>query len=150
MNRLRKKCEKPPFLGILGQNGQFLTFFGHNGKTGIFFKKAFGTFFSRLQALNNCKVSEKSNEQFSSNSVTDGHTYGRTDESPQVSNNFVERPKSKAGLISWKKVFQTRFAHFGQKLAIWLDVCNSLFKGWESLKNLNLGVFGVTTKLLET
>ena len=27
------------------------------------------------------------------------------------------------------------------KLAIWLDVCNSLFKGWESLKNLKVGVF---------
>ena len=25
------------------------------------------------------------------------------------------------------------------KLAIWLDVCNSLFKGWKSLKNV--GVF---------
>ena len=27
------------------------------------------------------------------------------------------------------------------KLAIWLDVCNSLFKGRESLKNLKVGVF---------
>ena len=27
------------------------------------------------------------------------------------------------------------------KLAIWLDVCNSLFKGWESLKNLKVCVF---------
>ena len=27
------------------------------------------------------------------------------------------------------------------KLAIWLDVCNSPFKGWESLKNLKVGVF---------
>ena len=32
------------------------------GKTGIFFKKAFGTFFSLLKAIINCKVSEKSNE----------------------------------------------------------------------------------------
>ena len=29
-----------------------------------FFQKVHGTFFSRLQALTNCKVSEKSNEQF--------------------------------------------------------------------------------------
>ena len=36
------------------------------------------------------------------------------------------------------------------KLAIWLDVCNSLFKGWESLKNLKVGVFGLSTKSLET
>ena len=48
------------------------------GKTGIFFKKALGTFFSHLQALTNCKVSEKSNERFSSNHVTGGRTDGRT------------------------------------------------------------------------
>ena len=75
MNELWKKCEKPPFLGILVQNGQFCTVFDQNEQTGIFFKKAFGTFFSRLQALTNCKVSEKINEGFSSNRVT----YGRTD-----------------------------------------------------------------------
>ena len=39
--------------------GQFLA---KMGKTGIFFKKAIGTFFPPLQALTNCKVSEKSNE----------------------------------------------------------------------------------------
>ena len=27
------------------------------------------------------------------------------------------------------------------KLTIWLDVCNSIFKGWKSLKNLKVGVF---------
>ena len=69
---------KPPFLGILGQNGQFWTVFGKNGQNGNFFKKALGKFFSRLQALTNCKVSEKRNERFSSNSVTDARTYGRT------------------------------------------------------------------------
>ena len=77
MNGLGKKWEKPPFLGILGQNGQFWKFFAKMGKTGIFFKKALGTFFSHLQALTNCKVSEKSNERFSSNSVTDVRTDGR-------------------------------------------------------------------------
>ncbi len=50
------------------------------GETGFFFKKALGTFLSRLQALTNCKVSEKSNERFSRNCVTDGRTNGRTDE----------------------------------------------------------------------
>ena len=44
------------------QNGQFWTIFGQNGQNGIFFKKAFRTFFSLLKALINCKVSEKSNE----------------------------------------------------------------------------------------
>ena len=61
MNGLRKKCEKPPFLG----------------KTGIFFKKALGTIFSRLKALTNSKVSEKSNERFSINCVTDKQTNRR-------------------------------------------------------------------------
>ena len=80
MNGLRKKCKKPPFLGILVQNGQFWTAFGPNGQNGNFFKKALGTFFSRIQALTNCKVSEKSNERFSSNRVTHACTDGRTDE----------------------------------------------------------------------
>ena len=43
-----------------------------------FFKKALGTFFWRLQALTNCKVSEKSNERFSSTRMMHGRTYGRT------------------------------------------------------------------------
>ena len=49
MKGFREKCEKPPLLGILG-------------KTGIFFKKAFGTFFSLLKDLIKCKVSEKRHE----------------------------------------------------------------------------------------
>ena len=39
MNGLWKKCEKPPFLGILGQNGQFGQFLAKMGKTEIFSKK---------------------------------------------------------------------------------------------------------------
>ena len=70
MKGFREKCEKPPFLGILGQNDQFWIVFGQNGQNGNFFKKALGTFFLHLKALTNCKVSEKSNERFSSNSVT--------------------------------------------------------------------------------
>ena len=62
MKEFREKCEKPPFLGIVGQNGQFWTVFGQNGQNGIFVKKSFGTFFSLLKALINCKVSEKSNK----------------------------------------------------------------------------------------
>ena len=61
MNGLRKNA-KTSFLGILGQNGQFWIVFGQNGQNGNFFKKGLGTFFSRLPALTNCKVSEKSNE----------------------------------------------------------------------------------------
>ena len=45
-----------------------------------------------------------------------------------------------------------RFGHFGQKLvkmAIWLDVRTSLFKGWKSLKNLNVGVFETDFKQVQ-
>ena len=62
------KMQKPPFLVFLAKMV----------KTGIFIKKALRKFFSHLQALTNCKVSEKSNERFSSNSVTDARTHVRT------------------------------------------------------------------------
>ena len=78
MNGLRKKCEKPPFLGILGQNGQFWTVSGQNGQNGNFFQKSDWKIFVALIALTNCKVSENSNEWFSSNHVTDVRTDGRT------------------------------------------------------------------------
>ena len=68
MKGFREKCK----------NLHFLEFWAKMGKKGIFFKKALGTFFSHLQALTNCKVSEKSNERFSSNSVTDARTDART------------------------------------------------------------------------
>ena len=55
--------------------GQFLA------KTVKIIKKALGTFFSNLQALTNCKVSQKSNERFPTKRVADG----RTDATPKVS-----------------------------------------------------------------
>ena len=42
-------------------------------------KKALGKFFSRLQALTNCKVSEKNNERFPRKRVTYVRTCVRTD-----------------------------------------------------------------------
>ena len=45
-----------------------------------------------------------------------------------------------------------RFGHFVQKLvkmAIWLDVCTSLFKGWKFLKNLKVGVFETDLKQVQ-
>ena len=69
MNGLRKKCEKPPFLGNLGQNGQFLTVFGQNRQN-----RNLGTFFSRLQALTN--YTEKVMNGFRENA---SRTYERTD-----------------------------------------------------------------------
>ena len=60
----------------LGLVQKIWTVFGQNGQNGNFSKKGLGAFFSHLQALTNSKVSEKSNERFSSNSVT----YALTDE----------------------------------------------------------------------
>ena len=57
-------------------NGQFWIVFGQNGQNGIFFKKSFGTFFSLLKALINCKVSGKSNEGIPRNRVADERTDG--------------------------------------------------------------------------
>ena len=70
---------------ILGQKGHFGQFLAKMAKTVKIIKKALGTFFSRLQALTNCKVSEKSNERFPRKSVTDIRTHGRTDATPKVS-----------------------------------------------------------------
>ena len=62
----------------------FGQFFAKMGETGFFFKKALGTFFPPLQALTNCKVSEKSNERISRKAVAnermDRRTDGRTNE----------------------------------------------------------------------
>ena len=82
MNGLWKNAEKPPFLGILGQNGQFWTVFGQNGQNGNLFQKSAWNIFLALTSPTNCKVSEKSNEQISSNSVTYGETDVRTDVNP--------------------------------------------------------------------
>ena len=61
MNGLRKKCEKPLFFAFWAKMANFGQFLAKMGKTGIFSKKEFGTFFSQLQALINCKDTEKSN-----------------------------------------------------------------------------------------
>ena len=49
-------------LHTFSQMANFGQFLAKMGKTGFFFKKAVGTFFSQLKALINCKVSEKSHE----------------------------------------------------------------------------------------
>ena len=54
-----KKCKKPPFLVILAKKGHFGQFLAKMAKTVKIFKKALGTFFSRLQALTNCKFQKK-------------------------------------------------------------------------------------------
>ena len=54
-------------------NGHFDQFLAKMAKTVKIIKKALGTFFSNLQALTNCKVSEKV-----MNGFRDGRTYERT------------------------------------------------------------------------
>ena len=71
--------------------GQFLA---KMGETGFFFKKALGTFFPPLQALTNCKVSEKSNERISRKAVADRQTDGRTNEQT------YERTRAKFKVLS--------------------------------------------------
>ena len=87
MKGFREKCEKLHFWAFWAKIPNFGQFLAKMGETGILFKKALRTFFSLLQALNNCKVSEKSNERFSSNRVTyvrtDGRTHGRESLGPQ-------------------------------------------------------------------
>ena len=73
-----KNAKNLHFWAFWAKMANFGQFSAKIGKTGIFFKKAFGTFFSLLKALINCKVSEKSKERFSSNSVTDVRTDART------------------------------------------------------------------------
>ena len=77
MNGLRKKCEKPSIFGHFWPKKQILDSFWPKWAKREFFQKELGTFFTRLQALTNCKVSEKSNERFSRNCVTNGRTNGR-------------------------------------------------------------------------
>ena len=70
-------CEKNvknlQFLAFRAKMANFEQFLAKMGKTGIFSKKRL-EHFSRTYALTNCKL-QKSNERFSSNSVT----YVRTD-----------------------------------------------------------------------
>ena len=85
MHGSRKKCQKPPFRSFLAKKGHFGQFLAKMAKTVKIIKKALGTFFSHLQALTNCKVSEKSNERFPRKRVTYVLTDGRTDATPKVS-----------------------------------------------------------------
>ena len=83
-------------------------------KTVKIIKKALGTFFSHLEALTNCKVSEKSNERFPRKSVTDEQTNGRTnrqtDATPKVSTTSWSRDQN------WKMgTNATYWTHNGSK-----------------------------------
>ena len=60
MKGFREKCEKPPLLGILGQNGQFWTVFGQNEQNGNFFQKSvWKIFFAVKSPQLNAKFQKK-------------------------------------------------------------------------------------------
>ena len=71
--------QKTSIFGHLGKKGPFWTVFGQNGQNGENYQKSAWNIFPRLQALTNCKVSEKSNERFPRKSVTDERMHARTD-----------------------------------------------------------------------
>ena len=102
---------KTSIFSHFGPKMQIMEFFGQNGQKGNFFKKALGKFLSRLQAITNCKVSEKSNERFSSNCVTYGRTYVHTNEHESLrSTDFVGRPKNQTILMrgfsgKWARIY---------------------------------------------
>ena len=78
MRGSRKKCQKPPIWSFLAKKGHFGQFLAKMAKTVKIIKKALGTFFWRLQALTNCKVSEKNNERIPRKIVTYVRTNERT------------------------------------------------------------------------
>ena len=53
------RAQKSPFWSFLAKKNHFGQFLAKMVKTVKIIKRALGTFFSRLQALTNCKVSEK-------------------------------------------------------------------------------------------
>ena len=52
MKGFREKCEKPPFLGILGQTAPFWTVFGQNGQNGENYQKSAWNIFLALTSPN--------------------------------------------------------------------------------------------------
>ena len=84
MKGFRKNAKNLHFWAFWAKMTNFGQFLAKMGETGIFFKKALGTFLSRLQALTNCKVSEKSNERFPRKSVAYERMDERTDATPKV------------------------------------------------------------------
>ena len=69
---------------------QFWKFLAKKAKIVKIIKKAHGTFFSHLQALTKCKVSEKINKQIPRKSVP----HARTDATPKVSNDRGRETKN--------------------------------------------------------
>ena len=96
--------QKPSIFGHLGQKGPFWTVFGQNGQNGENYQKsAWNIFFSPLQALTNCKVSEKVMSVFRKKRCerTDVRTYA----TPKVSTTSGSRDQ-KVGKTSFLSLFK--------------------------------------------
>ena len=80
----------------------FDQFLAKMAKTVKITKKALGTFFLRLQALTNSKVSEKNNERFPRKSVayerTNERTHAHANTTPKVSNDHWSRDQK----VEWE------------------------------------------------
>ena len=77
MNGLRKNAKKTSIFGHFGPNWPILDSFLPKWAKREFFKKVLGKFLSRLEALTNCKVSEKVMNGFRGTAL---RTNERTDE----------------------------------------------------------------------
>ena len=66
---IAKKCEKPPFLGILGQNGQFWTVFDQNGQKEIFSKTRLEHFYRAYKPWLTAKFQKKVMKGFRKNAL---------------------------------------------------------------------------------
>ena len=114
-----KKCKNHHVWSFSAKKANFGQFLAKMAKMVKIFKKALGTFFTQLQALTNCKVSEKSHERFPRKRVTDerthgrtdGRTYGRTDETPKVSTTSWSRDQKldNSDVPIWRKVEKPPF-----------------------------------------
>ena len=78
MNGLQKNAKNLHFWAFRAKWSILDSFWPKWAKRKFFSKKALGAFLSGLEDLTNCKVSEKSNERFSSNRLTDAWTDERT------------------------------------------------------------------------
>ena len=96
MNGLEKNVKNLNFWEFWAKMAKFCTVFGQNWQNGEFFQKSAWKIFLALTSPNELQSFRKKvmNGFRETASRTDERTDGRTDVNPQVSNDFVERPKT--------------------------------------------------------
>ena len=108
MNGLRKNAKNLHFWAFWAKMANVGKFLAKMAKKVKIIKNGLRTFFSHLQALTMCKVSEKSNERFPRKRVTDERTYARTyvRTRPLRSQTTVGRETNKVGKTSFFSLFK--------------------------------------------